>query len=816
MTWLSNTKITYKIIAGFILVALVAGGVIGAIGLWSLNSVSANSEIVYSDVVKPIKEASMLGYFFQLTRSQGRDILLHAENEVLNSDISNLKATLATVEEKYAKLYEEIPSSDTVTLKQLDSFKNSYDKYVECTNGIVDLVKQNEQNEAKLRLYTSESYASQASQAIVELNNRLDELAQTMDADNRQTASSSIFLVGLVTLLAVIVSVGLGILIASAISRPIKNLVKAAEKLSAGDTGVKITVTGKDEVGLLAKAFQSMIDSIGRMIADTNMLVRGAQEGNFGIRADDTRHQGDYLTIIVGVNKTLDVVVDKVTWYESLLDAVPLPLFATDLQMNWTFVNRSVEELIGVKRSGVLGLPCSNWNASICNTEDCSIARMKAGFEHTLFEDRDKNLQANVSSILDAKGEIVGYVEVVQDVTARTRVNSYLRGEVAKFSVALAELAQGNLNCQYAVDEGDEYTVSERESFLKIAENLSTAMSTIREYISEISDTLHLMASGDVSKPGVQAYKGDFAGISESLNIIADSFNNVLGDINRTAEQVASGTRQVSDGSQALSQGAMEQAGSIEQLTASLADIADQTKQNALKASQASELAASARADALDGDARMKELQQAMAEINDASHSISKVIKVIDEIAFQTNLLALNAAVEAARAGQFGKGFAVVAEEVRNLAQRSAGAAKETTAMIEGTISKTKAGTKIANETAESLNRILGSVQKAADLVGGIAQASSDQASAVSQVNQGIEKVSHVTQSNSATAEQSAAASEQLSGQAQMLKEMVGRFSLRGIAEGKPEKDFRPTTQKPAKAAGKAKVALMDREFGKY
>lgn len=808
MKWLSNMKISSKIIAGFILVSLIAGGVIGAIGLWSLSSVNANSERVYSDVAKPIKDASMLGYYFQMTRCQGRDILLHAENEVLNSDINSLRSTLATVEEKYTKLNEEIPSSDTVTIKQLNSFKSSFDKYVECTEGIIDLVKQNKQNEAKLRLYTSESYASLASQAIVELNNRLDELALQMDADNRKTASSSILLVGLVTLVAVIVSVGLGILIASAISRPIKNLVKAADKLSAGDTAVQITMTGKDEVGLLAKAFQSMIDSIGRMIADTNMLVQGAQEGKFGLRADETLHQGDYLTIITGVNKTLDVVVDKVMWYESLLDAVPLPLFATDLNMSWTFVNRAAEEFIGVKRSGVLGLPCSSWNANICNTENCSIARMKAGFAQTLFEDREKNLQANVSSILDAKGETVGYVEVVQDVTARARVNSYLVGEVAKFSVALGELAQGSLSCQYAVDEGDEYTGSERESFVVIAENLSSAMSTIRGYISDISDTLHRMASGDVSMPGVQAYRGDFAGISESLNIIAESFNSVLGDINRTAEQVASGTRQVSDGSQALSRGAAEQAGSIEQLTASLADIADQSKQNALMASQASELAASARADVLDGDGRMRELQQAMAEISDASQSISKVIKVIDEIAFQTNLLALNAAVEAARAGQYGKGFAVVADEVRSLAQRSAGAAKETTAMIEGTIRKTKAGTRIANETAESLNRILGSVQKAAELISSIAQASSVQASAVEQVNRGIEKVSQVTQSSTATAEQSAAASEQLSGQAQMLKEMVGRFSLREIAEGKPEKAF--------VAADRQKIALRDRGFGKY
>ncbi|GAA0178398.1 hypothetical protein SH2C18_14640 [Clostridium sediminicola] len=267
--------------------------------------------------------------------------------------------------------------------------------------------------------------------------------------------------------------------------------------------------------------------------------------------------------------------------------------------------------------------------------------------------------------------------------------------------------------------------------------------------------------------------------ISRAFMIMADNINNVISNINSASEQVAAGADQVSDSSTIISQGVTEQASSVEQLTASIDEISSQTKQNAQNANEAKEIATKAKDFATEGNQQMNEMLTAMAEINDSSNNIFKIIKVIDEIAFQTNILALNAAIEAARAGQHGKGFAVVAEEVRSLAARSANAAKETTTMIEESIKNVEVGNRIANKTAGALDKIVDGISYAATLVGDIAVASNEQAIGVAQVSEGITQIAAVVQTTSAISEETAAASEELSSQAEILKNQVGVFKLK-------------------------------------
>lgn len=274
------------------------------------------------------------------------------------------------------------------------------------------------------------------------------------------------------------------------------------------------------------------------------------------------------------------------------------------------------------------------------------------------------------------------------------------------------------------------------------------------------------------------AHSGIFKRVIEIVEGLLRQMNDIIYRINGTSSQIAASSKQVAAGAQALSEGATEQAGAVEELSASLEQVSEKTKQNALIANKANELSLSARDDAVSGYEKMKGMQKAMAEINQSSESISKIIKVIEDIAFQTNILALNAAVEAARAGSHGKGFSVVAQEVKNLAEKSANAAKETAALIAGSIKNVNAGLVITDEAVKKLANLLDSAKKTAKLIGQIDEASNEQALAIEQLNQGILQVSQVVQNVAATSEESAAASEELAGNAEQLKKMVSVFKL--------------------------------------
>jgi len=297
------------------------------------------------------------------------------------------------------------------------------------------------------------------------------------------------------------------------------------------------------------------------------------------------------------------------------------------------------------------------------------------------------------------------------------------------------------------------------------------------EHISNISEELESLANGDLTTEIEVISKTDTMG--RSVKYLTDTLNNIFSELNSSSAQVSIGSKQIADGAQSLAQGSTEQAASIQQLSASFHEIAQKTQENTDMAGHAAALAQKIKDAAEKGSKKMEEMIAAVNDIDQASQSINKVIKVIDDIAFQTNILALNAAVEAARAGQHGKGFAVVAEEVRNLAGKSAEAAQDTESLIANSIEKAKLGSRIAQDTATSFEEIASGINESARIVNDIAQSSQNQTTGINEIHEGINQVAQVVHSNSATAEENAASSEEMSGQANMLEEMVAQFKLR-------------------------------------
>ncbi len=301
----------------------------------------------------------------------------------------------------------------------------------------------------------------------------------------------------------------------------------------------------------------------------------------------------------------------------------------------------------------------------------------------------------------------------------------------------------------------------------------------LRMMVSGLNDKVtsaELIAKGDLTTDVKLMSDKDRLGkaFQNMISVLRDIINRA----NSASQLVASGSSQVSGASQSLSQGATEQASSVEEISSSVTEISSKIKANASNASNASDIAAKAQSAAEQGNRQIKVTLDAMNDINSSSQEISKIIKVIDDIAFQTNLLALNAAVEAARAGRHGKGFAVVADEVRNLAGRSAKAAKETTELIESSSKKVDAGLSEAHRTAESFQEIMKNSIRVSEIISQIADASNDQASGISQIASGVNQINKVTQQTTANAEETAAAAEELASQAEELKRSLAYFHL--------------------------------------
>ncbi|MDM8533456.1 methyl-accepting chemotaxis protein [Clostridiaceae bacterium HSG29] len=599
----------------------------------------------------------------------------------------------------------------------------------------------------------------------------------------------------------------------------VKKLTAGLEQLVKGDLIFEAELAEfDDDTKDIAENFEVLKDKV-LVLRDTLSDILSATEktsneimhGNLIDRIDESKYINGWKVLMNNIN-TISVS------FEKLIKSVPVTLAIFDEEDNVKYVNDFGLNLTGKSLGNAKMHKCYElFNTGDCNTDrcGCKIARE---------QDRVANssTQANINGeIYDVNydsgplknndGKIIGAFEIISDQTViennrrlLEKRGKYQDNEVSKLVVNLNELLKGNLRLETGIEEFDEDTSEIAKNFKEINDSLGESTTIIAGYVNEISNVLQEIGNGNLNQEVSNDYRGDFAEIKVSLNQILDNLNEAMSEITIAADEVATGSNEVAKSAEDLSQGSTEQASAIEQINSSIINVADQTNKNAENAKDVNKKSNNVIKSAEEGTEKMNEMIDAMDLINKSSKNIGKIISVIDNIAFQTNILALNAAVEAERAGKYGKGFAVVAEEVRNLAGRSANAAKDTTELIEDSIDKIEAGTKTAEQTGVALKEIVTGIKEVSTIIEQIAIASDEQAVAVGEINEGLQQVTDVTQSNTATAEESSAASEEMSSQAEILNERVSTFELRNT-----KKRTKTTNNK------KAKIDLGD-DFGKY
>jgi PAS domain S-box-containing protein len=426
---------------------------------------------------------------------------------------------------------------------------------------------------------------------------------------------------------------------------------------------------------------------------------------------------------------------------ENMLSSMAAPMIVTDRELRIVRINDAALEAAGYRHEDVVGrMSCGDFaRTPLCGTEDCTLKncmRTRRPIRgETVMTTRDGKkvpIAAVCSALLDEDGSVYGGIEVIIDRTEAVRLQEE----------------------------------TERQRRL------------LEHGVTVLGEVMKAAAAKDLTRRVEGGLVGGLGTLEESINGCLEVLERALSQVREASEQVTSAASQISSDSQSLSEGATEQASAIQEVSSSLQEMSSMTKQNAANAREARSLSETARSLAERGTESMKRLSAAIHEIKVSADSTAKIVKTIDEIAFQTNLLALNAAVEAARAGDAGKGFAVVAEEVRNLAIRSAEAARNTAALIETSVKNAEGGVAINQAVLENLEAINSQVNKVNEVMSEIAAASDQQSQGIGQISTAVEQMNQVTQKVAANAEESASAAEELSSQAAELRGMVGEFRL--------------------------------------
>ena len=742
MKFFRNAKIRTKILLIF-MPALILATALNLTSIWRISYVGS----IYSTIIKEQGEAMVLVSdswdILELTRLNLREYWVYANDRDKMLEIINTNQTL------YNDFIESIRMlrglSAISSQSSFDVIVDAIGQYYTSTNKISDSIL-NGDLETAVYILNNESNPT-FNRALEELGSLYDEILSYAENNSLtitvQTVQMLVTQITLLVTLFILIIFAANFLLKS-ITKSLQELVDVTEKVSNGDLNIKVGSNGSDEVSILSNAVAKVVLTFKSLISDIEGTFYEIQnKGDTDARIDEKKFRGSYAQVASGINRLVDGMLSDVNEVVDCMQSYSDGNFDTnirkhvgkkvllnkavdDFQFNLKSISKDVNRLVSAASVGDLS---QRMDPSLYKNDWSKIA---------------EGLNIVLVGVIEPIHEAISVLESMSKGDLKVRINGNYKGEYALMK-----------------------------------DTLNDTLNTLSKYVDEISYALNEMSNENFDLEIKTNYIGDFAPIKGALSQIISTFNVVLSEIGSSAEQISAGARQISESSVSLAQGAAAQSDSVEQLSNMLATTTIQTNKNTEDANMANELASETRQTALEGNNEMKLLLGAMEEINQGSVNISKIIEVIDGIAFQTNLLALNAAVEAARAGVHGKGFAVVAEEVRNLAGRSQNAAKDITDLIQGSVRKAAEGSDITNRTAETLQKIVEKVTQITNLVGDISRGSDEQRINIENINEGIDQISKVTQSNTQASQKEASSSEELSSQAEVFKNMVLKFNLK-------------------------------------
>ncbi|GHV41173.1 hypothetical protein FACS189490_07570 [Clostridia bacterium] len=775
-----NLIIRRKLFIGFA-ISIVITSVLAVFAVVSLSGIKEDYKKSVTDLTAQTEIfANSLTEFMKM-RMNVRELLLKdiGDAAAISETAKEIAASAKTIDNYLAEYIGYANAGEYVVKSGLSggeaqSLKNSVAALAKNFANVAALMISSDKVSAEAAMNESVSAASAAMESFQRAFADTTARSKSVISDEDRNAAGAITGLILIYVFALIASLAVSLFISKKITNPIKKLTEDADRIAEGYLDTIIVSNRRDEVGELAKSFDSVVNVFRVIQREVDKFSKTAElDGNLDAKIDETKFKRDYRLFAGEINEAfgsfsndIDVVADALRNYA---------------QGNFNF---SVKRFAGKK--SVLNETLDALKNNL-NAVKSDVLMLTA---HAADGDLSQHVKAE-----KYEGD---WRELADSLNVLTEKVSEPINEVVR---VMREMANGQLNIAFeGVYKGD---------YKELKNSVNSTIKLIHGYMEEISSILTAMSREDLTVEITRDYLGDFIPIKDSLNLISKTFNDIITEINISAEQVAAGARLISESSMTLAAGASVQAGSVDQMTGTIETINKRTVKNADNAENANKLALSARERADAGNAEMQKMLESMSEISDATRDISKIIKVIEEIASQTNLLALNAAVEAAHAGIHGKGFTVVADQVGNLAGRSKEAARQTNVLIEGTVGKVAHGMQIANQTAEALNAMVSQIVEISGLISEVAASSVEQAEAISTVNEGILQISTVTQTNSATSEEEASSSQELSSQAEVLNSMVSRFTLRkkGGAKAAKTKAVPAVTTALAEAPAKAVVS---------